>query len=389
MDTTEGGRAVSGSLAPEQGTRVLFFSGGTALNGVARQLKTFTHNTIHLLTTFDSGGSSAMLRDAFGMPAVGDLRSRLLALANESSPEYSAMRALFAQRLTGLASAEDLRARVSAMAAGQHPSILALSPAIRPIVCQQIDTLLRHIPEGFDWRGASIGNLILTGSFLNSERCLVAALRRCGEWLGVQGTVHPTVEEVGHLGAALDDGRVLIGQHLLTGKESPPLDSPIQRLFLSQSFDRFEPGNFILSEASRTLIGKADIVCYPPGSFYSSLIANLLPSGVSAAIAKNGCPKVFVPNLGCDPEQIGMHFDRVLNTLLAHLQYESGEILPRSSVLNYVLVDTARGRYPYKIDVARLEALGLEVLDMPLVTASSAPYYDDRRLAEALLSLAP
>lgn len=389
MDTPEGGQVLPRSLAPEQGPRVLFFSGGTALNGVARYLKAFTHNTMHLLTPFDSGGSSAVLREAFGMPAVGDLRSRLLALANESSSEYSAMRALFAQRLTRLNSPEDLLALLSAMADGQHRLMLALSPAIRPIVCQQLDTLLQRIPAGFDLRGASVGNLILTGSYLNSERCLASALRRCGEWLGVQGAVQPIVDEVGHLGAALDDGRVLMGQHLLTGKEAPPLASPIQRLFLSQAIHQFEPGSFALNEASRSLIGTADIVCYPPGSFYSSLIANLLPSGVSAAISENDCPKVFIPNLGSDPEQIGMNFERVLGTLLAHLQCEGDEILPRSSVLNYVLVDTAGGHYPYKIDDALVKALGLKILDMPLVTESSAPYYDDRRLAEALLSLVP
>ena len=375
-------------MSAEQGPRLLFFSGGTALNGVSGQLKALTHNTIHLLTTFDSGGSSAALRDAFNMPAVGDLRSRLLALADESSPEYLAVRLLFAQRLTLLDSPQDLFGAVSAMAAGHHPLVSALSKATQSVICTQLDTLLRQLPEAFDLRGASIGNLILTGSFLNSGHCLKSALRHCGEWLGVKGAVQPIVDDVGHLGAELDDGRMLVGQHLLTGKASPPLDAPIQRVFLSRSMNQFDPGSFTVSEASRELIGKADVVCYPPGSFYSSLIANLLPSGVSAAIAENTCPKVFIPNLGRDPEQIGMNFVRMIKTLLAHLQREGDEILPRASVLNYVLVDTAGGSYPFKIDKSLLKTLGLKVLDLPLVTEASAPYYDDRRLADALLSLA-
>ena len=45
---------------PELGPKVLFFSGGTALRDVSRRLKRYTHNSIHLITPFDSGGSSGL-----------------------------------------------------------------------------------------------------------------------------------------------------------------------------------------------------------------------------------------------------------------------------------------------------------------------------------------
>jgi len=60
---------------PELGPRILFFSGGSALTGLCRILKNYTHNSIHLVTPFDSGGSSAELRQAFAMPSIGDLRT--------------------------------------------------------------------------------------------------------------------------------------------------------------------------------------------------------------------------------------------------------------------------------------------------------------------------
>jgi len=63
---------VSRSLrAPELGPRILFLSGGSALRPLCRVLKQYTHNSEHLITAFDSGGSSAQLRRAFGMPAIG------------------------------------------------------------------------------------------------------------------------------------------------------------------------------------------------------------------------------------------------------------------------------------------------------------------------------
>ena len=70
--------------APELGPKILFFSGGSALNGLSQELKNYTYNSIHLVTPFDSGGSSAKLRHAFDMPAIGDLRSRMMALADET-----------------------------------------------------------------------------------------------------------------------------------------------------------------------------------------------------------------------------------------------------------------------------------------------------------------
>lgn len=77
-------RVARAQSAPHLGPRILFFSGGSALNGISRRLKQYTFNSMHLITPFDSGGSSQTLRQAFDMPAVGDLRSRLMALADES-----------------------------------------------------------------------------------------------------------------------------------------------------------------------------------------------------------------------------------------------------------------------------------------------------------------
>ena len=78
--------------APELGPNILFFSGGSALNPLCRVLVRYTHNSTHLITPFDSGGSSAALRKAFNMPAVGDLRNRMMALADrtvQGNPEVS------------------------------------------------------------------------------------------------------------------------------------------------------------------------------------------------------------------------------------------------------------------------------------------------------------
>ncbi|MCG8080608.1 MAG: 2-phospho-L-lactate transferase CofD family protein, partial [Candidatus Thiodiazotropha taylori] len=108
---------------PELGPRVLFFSGGTALNSVSRVLKNYTHNSIHLVTSFDSGGSSAKLRQAFNMPSIGDLRSRLMALADESVTGHPEIYKLFNYRFPGNSKRAELIKQLEMMIRGRHPMI--------------------------------------------------------------------------------------------------------------------------------------------------------------------------------------------------------------------------------------------------------------------------
>ena len=105
------------------------------------------------------------------------------------------------------------------------------------------------------------------------------------------------------------------------------------------------------------------------------------------AVGKAPCPKVFIPNLGVDPEQLGMNFSATVQALIRQLRHCSGD-KPVSDLLNYVVIDSDRSRYPYELDLELLDSLGVELLELPLVTSKSAPYYDDERLAQVLVSLA-
>src|SRR6056297_3502215 len=104
--------------APELGPRLLFFSGGSALRTFSRRLVDYTHNSFHLITPFDSGGSSAALRKAFRMPAVGDLRNRLMALADQTVRGNPEIYMLFAFRFPDDEEPTALRRRLDRMVRG-------------------------------------------------------------------------------------------------------------------------------------------------------------------------------------------------------------------------------------------------------------------------------
>ncbi|MFG6178603.1 GAK system CofD-like protein [Halomonas sp. THAF12] len=373
--------------APELGPRLLFFSGGSALNGMSRRLQHYTHHSIHLVTPFDSGGSSAKLREAFGMPAIGDLRSRLMALADDSILGHPEVYRLFTHRLPKSAEAAALRETLDALAAGRHPLVDAVPNPMRQLICHQLGYFRESMPAGFDLRGASIGNLILAGGYLNNHQQLDPIIFLFSKLVHVRGTVRAVVDKDYHLSATLEDGRRVLGQHRITGKEVAPLATPIAALELSAERDAHVPVTATLHEQNRRLIAGAELICYPPGSFYSSLLANLLPQGVGRAIRANRCPKVFIPNPSPDPEQTGMDLERQVTVLLDTLRRDVGETCPARELLDFVLIDSERGDYSGRLSADFLVEQGVTLIDTRLIGEEGAPHYDPDLLVTALLSL--
>lgn len=372
--------------APEIGPRILFFSGGSALRRTSRLLTEYTHNSIHLITPFDSGGSSAKLRDAFPMISVGDLRNRLMALADTRLLAHPEVYRLFDTRLPKHGEPEALHARLDAMVRGHDPLVGAIANPLRKLIRNHLGFFRTHMPGSFDLRGASVGNLILAGGYLNNRHDIDAVIFLFSKLVAVRGVVRPVVDSNLHLAAELQDGTVLLGQHVITGRDTP-LPAPIRELRLTETIDAPERlAEAEIDEQTARLIDDAELICFPIGSFWTSVMACLLPRGVGSAVARAGCPKIYVPNLGEDPEELGLAPDGQVRALLAQLRRDAGEHTPTGLLLHFVLVDS-RADYRGGLDIDAIEAQGVEVIDTPLVSPDEAPLIDPRRLVELLLSL--
>ncbi|HMA85988.1 MAG TPA: GAK system CofD-like protein [Desulfosalsimonadaceae bacterium] len=372
---------------PAAGPRVLFFSGGTALRELSQELIRYTHNSIHIITPFDSGGSSAELRKAFDMPAVGDIRNRLMALADQSFQGNPEIFDLFGHRLEKESAADQLIAELSRMARGKHRLVSRIPDPMRQIIRNHLSAFLEHMPASFNPKGASIGNLVLAAGYLLNRRLFEPIIYTFSSLVQARGTVRPVVNSCRQMAAELASGELIIGQHQLTGKEIEPIASPINRLYLCQSATDAAPANVEIRQKIRDLIQSAELICYPMGSFYSSLIANLLPIGVGDAISRAHCPKIYIPSTAEDPESYGLDPTRQSEILLSYLKADAPGYIENQSVLNLVLVDKRNGKYAGPIDDARLNAMGIEVIDYPLISEVSAPHIAADRLAEFLLSL--
>lgn len=375
--------------APELGPKLLFFSGGTALRHFSEILTDYTHNSIHLVTPFDSGGSSAELRRAFAMPAVGDLRARLLSLADDSVTGHPDVAALFSHRLNGSALEQDLLDLVNA----RHPLIKAIAEPMRSLIQSYLAAFSQQMPTDFDLAGASVGNLILTGGYLIHNRSLDPIAFLFGQLIKTRGTVRTTTDVDLQLEVELENGRTITGQHNFTGKETARIDSPIRAIKLSGEADDIDT-----LDASRvcketlTLIDSAELLVFPPGSFYSSIIANLLPKGVTKALHKNPSPRVYVPSLGTDLETLGMALADQVEVLNQHL---AGKQTAKTSLrhnaqgaIDFVLFDSRLLKVSRDQRNRISDEMGAQLLDTDLANETGdAHHYDDTKLAQALLGL--
>jgi 2-phospho-L-lactate transferase/gluconeogenesis factor (CofD/UPF0052 family) len=174
----------------------------------------------------------------------------------------------------------------------------------------------------------------------------------------------------------------------LTGKEEPELPAPVRDLYLVGNRDRAERTTVTARDAVCRDIAGADLVCYPMGSFYTSLVANLLPTGVGRAIAAARCRRVYVPNTGVDPEQRGMSVADSVRAIVDYVRRDAGPDTPVDRIVNLALVDPAREHYVTPCDLDDVRAMGVEVAETPIVMKDHPPLHDTRVLSELLVSLA-
>ncbi|GMH38306.1 hypothetical protein BSKO_06190 [Bryopsis sp. KO-2023] len=300
--------------------KLVVFSGGTAFNSIAGKLMKFTTSVSHILPVSDDGGSTAEIVRVLGGPAVGDIRSRCLRLADDSDSEARAVRRLLGHRLP-TDDGEEAKREWYSIVEGCHPLWDGVSEpykhTIRAFLVYFHSQILRHVTQMFDFRNGSVGNFFFAGArlffrSLDAAIFLFARVARIPEGSQVLPAIQ--TEERITLGAELEDGTFLRGQNEIShptveGKkdqasvvdklcDGPVLPSPIQRVFYMSSegtnreHEVFLPANrMALSELER-----ADTIIYGMGSLYTSICPSLILDGMGEVIASRTVPKILILN---------------------------------------------------------------------------------------------
>jgi CofD-related protein of GAK system len=273
------------------------------------------------------------------------------------------------------------------MVEGSDPLIKDVPNPFRRIVRTHLRVFAENMPPSFDLRGASIGNLMLAAGYVMNERDIDSVIYLFSKLVEVRGTVQPTVRDDLHLKAKLEDGTQIIGQHMLTGKETAPIKSAVKELSLVKDIEKAEPANCEIDDKVRKMILRADVIVFPMGSFFSSIIANLLPKGVGQAVRDAECPKVYIPNTGVDPEQIGLSLEQRVDKLLKHLKHDAGEGTPTDKLINFVLLDETARQRTKPSSFKAVGERGIDTLETRLISEQSTPEIDAELLARVLVSM--
>lgn len=219
--------------------KVVTIGGGSGSYAVLSGLKDFDLDITAVVTTFDSGGSSGVLRDELGILPPGDVRRCLVALADDR--QQKVLRDLFNFRF------------------GEKSSM----------------------------NGHSFGNLFLAAlsSIYGGD---IEAIRKASALLGLKGKVLPVSLDKSHIHAILEDGTEIVGE---TNIDIPQHDGELQiaKAFLDPAASIYEETDLAIREADLIVIG--------PGDLYSSIIPNLLVSGMQEALAASNAKKIVICNL--------------------------------------------------------------------------------------------
>lgn len=238
-----------------RGPRVAAIGGGTGLSTLLRGLKEHTSNLTAVVTVADDGGSSGVLRAELGIPAVGDIRNCLVALA-DAEPM---MGRLLQYRFPGAATPPT--------AGGS--SIEDGAPAEAP-------------PGGLG--GHALGNL-LTAAMIDLEAGdFEQAVREMNRVLAVRGRVVPATGTAINLHARLADGAEISGQSRIART------SRVERVWVT-------PADVRATADAVRAIEEAELIVIGPGSLFTSLLPALLVPGIREAIAASGALVIFVSNV--------------------------------------------------------------------------------------------
>lgn len=214
---------------------IVVIGGGTGLSSMLMGMKQLEDvNLTAIVTVADSGGSTGRIRDMYHVPAIGDIRNVLCAMAQVE--DESLFGDLLSYRFTG----------------------------------------------DQDVGGHNLGNLMflalmdMTGSFMGAIEAISRVLK-------IKGKILPSTLDIVDLYAMMEDGTLVRGEASI-----PKAHNNINRVFYQ---DKVHPHQEALDA-----IEQADLIIYGIGSLYTSIMPNLIIPEISKAIEKNQNPKIYFCN---------------------------------------------------------------------------------------------
>ena len=312
--------------------KIVVIGGGTGISTLLRGLRQYNTSLSAIVTMFDSGGSSGILRKEFAYPPFGDLRQCLMALSSNSE-KNQAFRGAFEFRFGS-------------------------------------DTSLS---------GHNVGNLFLAALTSMMDNRLDYAIEEASRILEVEGSVIPVTLTTADLCAELVDGQIIRGESDIDIRKVP---SPrIKRVYIEPELDA--------NPAAIKAIEEADAIVMGPGDLFTSILPNLVVRGIPEAIAASKATRIYVCNLMTKQgETDGFGASDFVAEMKNYLLDSSLDWAVVNTAVPAPSIQRAyeeEGAYIVKPDIKTISKQVAGVLATPLMTTDLPLRHAPDRTAEAVL----
>lgn len=311
------------------GPKVVVIGGGTGMPSLLRGLRAYTDNITAVVTVADDGGSSGRLRQQMGVLPPGDFRNNIAALSDAESLMTQLLQYRFGDN-DGLSNHNFGNIFITTMAAitGSFEAGIAMSSRVLAVQGRILPSTLDHVTLCAEVSGSEVED--------------GAASDMRGSWRLVRG-----------------ESRI------------PEAKGHIMRVFLEPESCRAYP------ETVRAILS-ADLILAAPGSFFTSLMPNLLVPYVRKAITASRALRLYVCNVATQPGetegytvddhmvQLRRHAGDAFTAVLANDRYDESNpppggvewvtLPPKGQSLDYALYssDLIDEELPWRHDPEKL-----------------------------------
>ncbi len=316
--------------------KIVCLGGGTGTYQALLGLRQYPVDLAAVVTMSDSGGSSGRLRKELGVLPPGDARRALLALS------------------------------------GLH------------LKKKTLDKLFDFRFNDGELAGHSLGNLLLAALMQITGRTDIA-ISEAARILEVSGQVLPVTIEKTELVARLKDGTVIRGETNIDVRDIRP-KVPIEEVYLS-------PKGKIFSGTKKAILN-ADLIVLGPGDLYTSIIPNLLVSGVNQTIKKSKAKVGLIINLmtkhgetdGFQASDFVREIKKYLGPAAEKLDFVlvCKEVKATPKVMRWYKKYKAE---PVKNDLGKGKKFGTEVIVRDFSQKGNLLRHDPKKLARAIMKL--
>jgi uncharacterized cofD-like protein len=318
--------------------RVVSIGGGHGLSALLEGLKAYTHpredqrpqlDITAIVTVTDDGGSSGRLRREFDVLPPGDIRNCMVALSEDGA----LLSELFQYRFKA----------------------------------------------GHGLKGHSFGNLFLT-ALTEITGDFADAVRSSAEVLKIAGRIFPSTAANVSLEAVLDNGKVVRGETRISRSRQR-----IRQI-------RLHPGHVRPLKETLDAIARADLITFGPGSLFTSVIPNLLVSGIPKAIRQSPALKAYFLNLMTQPGET-TNFS-ASEHLVAFCEHGGDKLLDCVVANTASIGPTLRRTYaeqdavPIEYDTGALRDMGVGVIATDLLQRGPKVRHNPAAIARVAFELA-